>query len=390
MTPQTLNIILAVLLAAAIAVIAWLVVTRRRAVRRAEEDTEQKNKRRFRNLQDEVERLNVLYKNLKDNGKATSHNASQPLVSTSAVNPETLLMEQRKLENDRNEIAERNRKLWEMSLSIEKEKQHISQLKNEIEGKHYAVTSSIRYAQRIQLAVLPSEDILKNAFADYFLFWRPRDIVSGDFYWHRRAGNVIAFTIADCTGHGVPGSFMSLLGITYLNDLCTSLSPETLPSDILNSLRANIITALSQHRDDKEPMDGMDMAFCILNLDTNTLRFSGANNPLYIVRNSELLEFKPLKNPIGQYPRMKDFETVDIPVQKGDYIYMFSDGFADQFNGITKKKVTYGRLKELFLEINAQNPSSEYQKERLGEFLDQWRGSLDQMDDILIGGYLVR
>ncbi|MBO4244576.1 MAG: serine/threonine-protein phosphatase, partial [Bacteroidales bacterium] len=348
-----------------------------------------KIKRRFRVLQDEVERLNVLYKNLKENVKPTSHNASLAIATTATANAETQIFEQRKLEAEKSDMAERNRKLWEMSLAIEKEKQHIAMLKNDIESKHYAVTSSIRYAQRIQLAVLPSEDILKNAFSDYFLFWRPRDIVSGDFYWHRRNGNIIAFTIADCTGHGVPGSFMSLLGITYLNDLCTNLTPETQPSIVLNSLRANIINALSQHRSEHEPMDGMDMAFCILNLETGILRFSGANNPLYIVRQGELTEYKPVKNPVGQHPRMKDFETVEIQVQKGDYLYMFSDGYADQFNGKTNKKFTYGRLKELFLEINAQNCASEYQKERLGDNIDQWRGSLAQMDDILIGGYRV-
>ena len=381
-------IILSVLLIAAVVVIVVLMVTRQRAARRAGEAAEERLHREIRISQNELERITILYNNLKNTVNAPQQSSSAIAVG-SATHADSVAIEQHKLESEKTEMAERNRKLWEMSLAIEKEKQHIALLKSDIESKHYAVTSSIRYAQRIQLAVLPSEDILKNAFSDYFLFWRPRDIVSGDYYWHRRNGNIIAFTIADCTGHGVPGSFMSLLGITYLNDLCTNLTPDTLPSDILNNLRTNIITALSQHRTEREPMDGMDMAFCILNLETNVLRFSGANNPLYIVRNGELTEYKPLKNPVGQHPRMKDFETVEISVEKGDYLYMFSDGYADQFNGVTKKKVTYGRLKELLLEINAQNSAAEYQKERLGEFLDQWRGTLDQMDDILIGGYRV-
>ncbi len=384
-----LIIILSVLLVAAVVVIVVLVVTRSRAARRAGESAEQRLRREIRNSQNELERITILYNNLKTTAKTPQQTHSAIAVASSTTTPENIAIEQHKLESEKSEMAERNRKLWDMSLAIEKEKQHIALLKNDIESKHYAVTSSIRYAQRIQLAVLPSEDILKNTFSDYFLFWRPRDIVSGDYYWHRRNGNIIAFTIADCTGHGVPGSFMSLLGITYLNDLSTNLTPDSMPSDILNSLRANIITALSQHCDEREPTDGMDMAFCILNLDTNILRFSGANNPLYIVSNGELTEYKPIKNPVGQYPRMKDFETVEIQLQKGDYLYMFSDGFADQFNGVTKKKVTYGRLKELFLDINAKSSESEYQKTRLGEFIDQWRGSLAQMDDILIGGYRV-
>lgn len=384
-----LIIILSVLLVAAVVVIVVLVVTRSRAARRAGESAEQRLRREIRNSQNELERITILYNNLKTTAKTPQQTHSAIAVTNSTTTPENIAIEQHKLESEKSEMAERNRKLWEMSIAIEKEKQHIALLKSDIESKHYAVTSSIKYAQRIQLAVLPSEDILKNAFADYFLFWRPRDIVSGDFYWHRRSGNVIAFTIADCTGHGVPGSFMSLLGITYLNDICANITPDTLPSDVLNELRANIIVALSQHSDEHEPMDGIDMAFCVLNLDTNVLRFSGANNPLYLVRNGNLVEYKPIKNPVGKFPRMRDFETVEIQVEKGDYLYMFSDGFADQFNGVTKKKVTYGRLKELFLDINAKSSESEYQKTRLGEFIDQWRGSLAQMDDILIGGYRV-
>lgn len=384
-----LIIILSVLLVAAVVVIVVLVVTRSRAARRAGESAEQRLRREIRNSQNELERITILYNNLKTTAKTPQQTHSAIAVASSTTTPENIAIEQHKLESEKSEMAERNRKLWEMSIAIEKEKQHIELLKSDIESKHYAVTSSIKYAQRIQLAVLPSEDILKNAFSDYFLFWRPRDIVSGDFYWHRRNGNVITFTIADCTGHGVPGSFMSLLGITYLNDICANITPDTLPSDVLNELRANIIVALSQHSDEHNPMDGMDMALCILNLDTNVLRFSGANNPLYLVRNDELTEYKPIKNPIGKYPRMKDFETTEIHVEKGDYLYMFSDGFADQFNGVTKKKVTYGRLKELFLDINAKSSESEYQKTRLGEFIDQWSGSLAQMDDILIGGYRV-
>ena len=154
-------------------------------------------------------------------------------------------------------------------------------------------------------------------------------------------------------------------------------------------MRKLVKNALHQEDKQSSQSDGMDCALCVIDFENKRLQYSGANNPLYIVRNGELLEFKPIKNPVGQHPRMKDFETVEIPVEKGDYLYMFSDGYADQFNGETKKKVTYGRLKELLLDINAHSSESEYQKERLGEFLDQWRGTLDQMDDILIGGYRV-
>ncbi|MBR4326363.1 MAG: SpoIIE family protein phosphatase [Bacteroidales bacterium] len=147
----------------------------------------------------------------------------------------------------------------------------------------------------------------------------------------KRIGDIVAFTVADCTGHGVPGAFMSLLGITFLNDICMRLDEDTQPNDILELLRSDIIYAFGQEGVDERPNDGMDMALCILNLRTNKLRFAGANNPMYLFRNGELQEYKSVKNPIGNYAFFRDFSSVEIDVQTGDWIYMFSDGYADQF-----------------------------------------------------------
>jgi serine phosphatase RsbU (regulator of sigma subunit) len=183
---------------------------------------------------------------------------------------------------------------------------------------------------------------------------------------------------------------MSMLGVTFLNEVCTDLNENTMPSDILETMRELIITTLKQDNSSPlEPKDGMDMSFCILNLKTKHLKFSGANNPMYLVRKGELTEYKAVKNPIGLYPRMKPFETQEFQAEDGDFIYMFSDGFADQFNGETGKKVSYGRLKSLLTDINNETQETEKQKAKLLDFITSWRGSFAQMDDILIGGYKI-
>jgi len=359
-----------------------------RIKKKTEEKTQKRLNEEIRILQDNLQRQNVLYEDLKkDKQKAKTKSIETNQIN---IDANALILEQKKLEQDKKEFSEKNKRLWEMSLSIQKEKQHITLLKNDIEKKHRSVTDSIRYASRIQRAVLPNVNTLKNCFSDYFLFWKPREIVSGDFYWFKQSKDIIAFTVADCTGHGVPGAFMSLIGITFLNDICADINENTLPSDILEELRRLVINALSQDVSEHEPQDGMDITFCILNLKTKKLKLSGANNPLYIIRDGSLTEYKTVKTPVGYHPRPKKFETIEIDVLSNDYLYMFSDGFADQFNGITKRKVTYNKFKELLIEIWKENPSSENQTKRLEEFITSWRNDYPQMDDILIGGYCIK
>lgn len=353
---------------------------------KAAKRAENRLKEELRIYKDALEREKYLYENLKTEKKPSEeHTFSED--RTALIESSALVLGQKKLEQEQKEFAEKNRRLWEMSLSIQREKEHIAILKSDIEKKHRSVTDSIRYARRIQLAVLPPKDVLKESFADYFLFWRPREIVSGDFYWMKKSGDIVAFTVADCTGHGVPGSFMSLLGITFLNDICANLDENTLPSDILEKLRECITGALSQDISANEPQDGMDMAFCILNLKTKKLRFSGGNNPLYLIRDGVLTEFKSVKNPIGYYPRPKKFETIETDLQSGDWLYMFSDGLADQFGGKDNRKLTYKRFRE-FLTENAVF-SGETQSEKLGAFMDSWQNGRPQMDDMMTGGYKI-
>ena len=370
------------------AVLAVLVVimqvTTSRRIARASEKIKNRYKSEIKNFESDIDRLNYLLQEKKE----TQTPLSQSLPEMKKL-PDNFILEQKKLEQDKEEIVLKNKKLWEMSLLIQKEKNHIQLLKNDIENKHRNITDSIMYAKRIQDAVLPQTDVLKG-LSGYFLFWLPKETVSGDFYWMKRQGDLLAFTVADCTGHGVPGAFMSMLGVTFLNEVCTDLNEETMPSEILETMRELIITTLKQDNSSPlEPKDGMDMSFCILNLKTKHLKFSGANNPMYLVRGGELTEYKAVKNPIGLYPRMKPFENQEIQAEEGDFIYMFSDGFADQFNGETGKKVSYGRLKSLLTDINNETQDPAKQQEKLLEFITSWRGSFAQMDDILIGGYRI-
>ncbi|MBQ5540121.1 MAG: SpoIIE family protein phosphatase [Bacteroidales bacterium] len=370
------------------AVLAVLVVimqvTMSRRIARASEKIKDRYKSEIKNFESDIDRLNYLLQEKKETQTPTAQ--SQRDIKKL---PDNFILEQKKLEQDKEEIVLKNKKLWEMSLLIQKEKNHIQLLKNDIENKHRNITDSITYAKRIQDAVLPQTDVLKG-LSGYFLFWLPKETVSGDFYWMKRQGDLLAFTVADCTGHGVPGAFMSMLGVTFLNEVCADLNEKTMPSEILETMRELIITTLKQDNSSPlEPKDGMDMSFCILNLKTKHLKFSGANNPMYLVRGGELTEYKAVKNPIGLYPRMKPFENQEIQAEEGDFIYMFSDGFADQFNGETGKKVSYGRLKSLLTDINNETQDPAKQQEKLLEFITSWRGSFAQMDDILIGGYRI-
>lgn len=369
-------------------VIVLLTVHKRIAAANAKVDNRYKTE--IKNYEDEVHRLKFLYDDLKNSKEPEETFKGTIALPKSRQMPDNFVIEQKKLEQEKEEMAIRNKKLWDMSIQIQKEKIHIQYLKNDIENRHKSITDSIKYAKRIQDAILPKQNALQDNLSDYFLFWLPKETVSGDFYWMKRIGDLLIFTVADCTGHGVPGAFMSMMGVTFLNEVCSDITEETSSAEILESMRSLVITTLKQENATAlEPKDGMDMALCILDLRTKKIKFSGANNPMYLVRNGELQEHKSVKNPVGQYPRMVKFQTEEIQAQEGDWIYMFSDGFADQFNGVTGRKVTYGRFKNLLVDINKTTQKSDEQKQKLLEFITSWRGEFVQMDDILVGGYRI-
>ncbi len=254
----------------------------------------------------------------------------------------------------------------------------------EIQAQKEEITSSIEYASRIQMAMLPIKDLFKNNFADHFIFFRPRDIVSGDFYWIAENEKQIFFTVADCTGHGVPGAFMSTLGISTLNEIITNKN-DLNAGIILNLLRDKIKFSLHQTGKEGEAADGMDISFCILHKNRKKLEYAGAYNPLIVVQNGELKEYKGDRMPIGIYYGEKDsFTNKEIKVSKGDAIYIFSDGFCDQFGGPEGGKYRIATLKKLLSGINPR-PMDE-QREIIESEFQQWKGSSDQLDDVTILG----
>ncbi|MBR2199527.1 MAG: SpoIIE family protein phosphatase [Bacteroidales bacterium] len=382
-----LDIILIVIAVALLVLVVVMKTNNKRLVMRAVHRMDTRYTELLEKSNSEVRRITALYDELRSRTSASQAAATSNVAQI--IDIERLSAEQKKLEAEQEELSNRNRQLWDISVSIEKERQHIQILKNEIEGKHREVTSSIQYAKLIQDAVLPSLEILRESFQDGFLFWRPRDIVSGDFYWMKRIGDTVIFTVADCTGHGVPGAFMSMLGVAFLNEICVDFNPETHPAQILEQLRHKVITTLKQKDDGAVHKDGMDISLCIFNLATMKMQFSGANNGMYHVRGSVLTEYAPVRNPIGLYPKVRQFEDHDVDIQSGDYIYMFSDGYADQFSS-KSQKFTLRRFRNLFVDINAKTKVAAEQAKILSDTFDQWRGSYKQMDDVLIGGYRIK
>jgi len=260
----------------------------------------------------------------------------------------------------------------------------------ELERQKKEITDSIHYAQRIQHAVLPGLDIIKEKIPEYFILLKPRDIVSGDFYWLSDTGRKIVIVAADCTGHGVPGAFMSMLGVSFLNKIVNE-DRITEASNILNDIREDVIRSLQQTGKEGEQKDGMDMGLCVIDFDQMTMEFAGAHNPLYFIRDNELNETKADRMPIAFHELQTEFTSHKIQLKKGDCFYMFSDGYADQFGGPEGKKFKYKALKELLMSIK-DKPMNE-QKELLDQTLQDWIAGADpegqpfeQVDDILIVG----
>jgi ligand-binding sensor domain-containing protein/serine phosphatase RsbU (regulator of sigma subunit) len=284
-------------------------------------------------------------------------------------------------------IEERTKEVTEQKNEIARQRDIVTYQKEEI-------TDSIHYAETIQRAILPEESILKSSFSDYFILFRPQAIVSGDFYWMSKKGRHIIFTAADCTGHGVPGAFMSMLGVSFLNKIVNE-SDIVLPDCILNSLRENIIVSLKQKGLTDESKDGMDIAICSVDMGMMKLKFAGANSPMIILREGNeafsLIEIKGDSMPVGFHSVMNDFKCHEIDIYKNDRIFLFSDGFMDQLGGPTGRKfMKRGFLKML---LEKQDLDMESQKEAFKEILDEWinypsdkNEKLGQIDDILIIG----
>ncbi|MBI3509478.1 MAG: tetratricopeptide repeat protein [Bacteroidetes bacterium] len=258
--------------------------------------------------------------------------------------------------------------------------------KNAIIGeKNKNITDSITYARRIQEAVLPDPDLLLKNFSDSFIFYLPRDIVSGDFWWFTENEGKFFLAVADCTGHGVPGGFMSVMGAAFLSEIIVE-KKVTDPGGILNALRDKVIRALHHEGDEnKSVRDGMDMVMCIFNSDKTKVDFACANNPLWLVRDGKLTAFETDNFPVGVHEgEMKSFRSHSVSLCKNDMLYMFTDGFADQFGGKDGKKYKYRQMKELVVHLSEMNGKEQHEKIET-EFHD-WKNELEQVDDVLVVG----
>jgi len=274
-----------------------------------------------------------------------------------------------------------------VNLLLEEQNDEIKQQRDQIYHQKQEIEDSIHYASRIQNAILPPKESIEKMLPEHFILFKPRDIVSGDFYWINRRGDKTVFTAADCTGHGVPGAFMSMLGTAFLNEV-VGKNNELVASTILNDLRRNVVSSLHQTGKSGESKDGMDIALCVFDHKNYSLQFSGAYNPLFLIRKGELIEYKADKMPIGIFhDKNDDFTHHEIQLEKGDTLYIFSDGYVDQFGGEKKRKFMKKRFKDMLLDI--QDKSMQEQRAVLDETIENWKGDSEQIDDIIVMGVRV-
>ena len=254
----------------------------------------------------------------------------------------------------------------------------------ELSIKNKDLTDSIKYAQRIQCSKLPSKKEIYSVFPNSFILFKPKDIVSGDFYYFHKSNQSVFIASADCTGHGVPGALMSMLCSEKLNEAVLKGSGN---SEILKQLNKSIKTSLRQSSSDDSIRDGMDIALCSVDTINSNLKYAGANRPLWIIRNghTELEEIKSTKNAIGGFTDdSQHFDTQEIKLQQGDTFYIFTDGYADTFGGQDGKKLTTKKFKEILLDI--QHKTMQEQEEHLNNFIENWKAGIEQVDDILVIG----
>jgi len=273
--------------------------------------------------------------------------------------------------------------------------------KKKISKQNKEIKESIYYASHIQNALLSAKGKIPK-YLDYFIFYKPKDIVSGDYYWFFEKCGKLIIVVADCTGHGVPGAFMSVLGISSLNEIVTETDKCLNSDEILNSLRSRIINSLEHKEEDLISEAGMDLSIIIYDRENYEVQFSGAKNPLFILRNKKegdieisnikktelgnfaLYQVKADNMPIGKYPRMEPFSKEIIKLKKNDTLYMFSDGFADQFGGKFGKRLMIKRFRELLLRVQEKNMKE--QEVIFEAYLNKWKNTYEQTDDIIVMG----
>ena len=278
-------------------------------------------------------------------------------------------------------LEEKNMTISAQKDEIEKQRDLAAAQRDQIAYQKKHITDSILYAKRIQTALIPSLELFSEKL-EHFVLYKPLAIVSGDFYWVSSYDNRQVIICADCTGHGVPGAFMSMLGVTMLNEIVNGRK-ILMPDQIVEQLRQGIIKSLRQVAAEESIKDGMDIGVCLVDFESNKLFFSGANNPLYLVRKGELMHYRADKMPVAIHYRMAPFTLHEIGLQKGDAFYIFTDGYADQFGGSKEKKFMSNQLKETLLSMEGVPMLS--QGEKLDEIFGKWKGN-PQVDDVTVEG----
>jgi len=289
-------------------------------------------------------------------------------------------------------LEEQNQFISQQNEEINVQKDQLEDSNQKLEKRNKQITDSINYASRIQQSILPSDEFISNLLPDSFILFKPRDIVSGDFYWFSKKNNKILLAAVDCTGHGVPGAFMSMIGNTLLNEIINE-KEVTKPADILEQLNSGIKKALHQNvlsrsigRQETSSSDGMDLSLVSIDPEKRSLTFAGAKRPLYITSNGTLNEIKGNVLGIGgsRKKTTKKFTQHEYSVKKSDIIYLFSDGYSDQFGGPDNTKFMTERFKRLLVDIHSL-PMDE-QRQKLESIIEEWKGGNRQIDDILMMG----
>ncbi len=313
-------------------------------------------------------------------GQSKFNSPYQPLSDEDVLGHALLKMRDELAETER--ILER--KVEERTEEVVQQRDEMERQRLKLEELYKDVTDSIRYAKRLQYSILPPQEVIRKVCPESFVLFKPKDIVSGDFYWFYETEGKSLVSAVDCTGHGVPGAFMSLVGANGLN-AAVKEHRKTEPGLILNELNKFVSESLNKASEDNTVRDGMDLSFCTIDYKAMELEYAGANNPLYIIRNNEFIITKADKFAIGSFdPDSHEYTTHKVKIQKGDVIYLFTDGYADQFGGVRGKKFLYKHFRDTLLEAHKKSMSEQH--DYLKQQIEDWQGPYEQVDDILVIG----
>lgn len=284
-------------------------------------------------------------------------------------------------------LVQKIKKIKNQKSELEKKHLEVTQQRDRIAMQKKDIVDDIQYSKRIQRAIFPTDDYISETIPKHFILNLPRNIVSGDFYWAGRLNNLSVIAVGDCTGHGISGAFMTMAGIAFLSEILSKNIANS-ANEILFELRKLVMKLLKQKGEEGEAADGLDISLVMIDEKHNKIQFAGANNPFYIIRNGDLEIIKGDRMPIGIHLNFeKPFTQHDIDVSKGDMIYLFTDGYADQFGGPRNKKFRYKNFQELLLEIHTK--TMDEQKDQLLRTITDWMGNNEQVDDILILGFKI-